>query len=340
MEDRAAAGGDGVDMHHRRPHPDAGDHGLETALVVAGVMGDIGRGAAHVETDQAAATGPKRGLHHPHHPAGRPRQHRIAAAEAGGGGQAAVRLHELQAGRGPGGAEPGRHPVDVAAQQRGQVGVDDGGVAAGHQLDQRTDPVADRDVGEAGRRRQRGGPLLVPGITVAVQQDDRHRGDALAPKAPEIPLQPRFVEGLDDGAVGGDPLPRLDHAGIQHLRQDDAAGEDLGPVLIADLQRVAEALGDHQQGRLAAAFEQGVGGDGGAHPHLGDALTGDGGGGIQPQQRPDAVDGGIRIPLRALGEEFAGGDRPVRAPGDDIGEGAAAIDPEPPLPFRRCLHAV
>ena len=49
--DRAAARRDGVDRHHRRAHAHAGDLGLEGALVLAGVVRDVGRGAAHVEAD-------------------------------------------------------------------------------------------------------------------------------------------------------------------------------------------------------------------------------------------------------------------------------------------------
>ncbi len=52
LQDRAAAGGDGVDVHHRRAHAHAGDQRFETALELAVVMGDVGGGAAHVEADQ------------------------------------------------------------------------------------------------------------------------------------------------------------------------------------------------------------------------------------------------------------------------------------------------
>src|SRR2546426_11915630 len=53
MQDRAAAGGDGVDAHHRRAHAHAGDAGLEFALELAGVMRYVGGRAAHVEADDA-----------------------------------------------------------------------------------------------------------------------------------------------------------------------------------------------------------------------------------------------------------------------------------------------
>ena len=53
MQDGASAGGHRMDAHHRGADPHSGDFGVEGALILAGRMGDIGRGAAHVETDDA-----------------------------------------------------------------------------------------------------------------------------------------------------------------------------------------------------------------------------------------------------------------------------------------------
>ena len=48
--------------HHRRAHAHAGDLGLERALVRAGVVRDVGRGAAHVEADDRARSRPARAV--------------------------------------------------------------------------------------------------------------------------------------------------------------------------------------------------------------------------------------------------------------------------------------
>ena len=50
---RAATRSHGVDAHHRRAHPHAGNLGLESALELAGKVAHVGRGAAHVEADHA-----------------------------------------------------------------------------------------------------------------------------------------------------------------------------------------------------------------------------------------------------------------------------------------------
>ena len=66
-------------------------------------------------------------------------------------GQPAVGLHEHQ----PHARQLGGDLVDIAAQDRRQIGVDHGRVAAADQLHQRADLVDDRDLGEADLARQR-----------------------------------------------------------------------------------------------------------------------------------------------------------------------------------------
>ncbi len=134
--DRAAAGRDGVDLQHRRAHPDARHRPLAGPLVGAGEMGDVGRGAAHVEADHPVEARFRRRLRHADDAAGRPGQDRILAAEGGSVGEAAVRLHEEEAHIA---AQAGDDLVDVAPQHRREIGVDHRGVAAPDQLDQRLD---------------------------------------------------------------------------------------------------------------------------------------------------------------------------------------------------------
>ena len=71
VQHRAAAGGDGVDAHHRRADAYAGDLGVEGTLIFAIVVGDVGRGAAHVETDGLVEAGEPRRLDHADDAAGR-----------------------------------------------------------------------------------------------------------------------------------------------------------------------------------------------------------------------------------------------------------------------------
>ena len=153
VQDRAAARRHRVDRHHRRAHAHAGHRGLEGALEAAGVERHVGRGAAHVEADDAVEPGHRRGARRADDAAGRTGQDRVLALKAGRVGQAAVRLHEVQ----PHAGEFGRHLIDVAAQDRREIGVHHGGVAARDQPQQRADLMAGGDLGEA-RPRARGRP--------------------------------------------------------------------------------------------------------------------------------------------------------------------------------------
>ena len=125
-EDRAAAGGHGVDRHHRRPQAHARDLGFEGPLVVAGVVRDVGRGAAHVEGDDAPESGELRDAHAADDAAGRPGQDGVLALEQLRVDQAAVRLHEHQ----PDVAERARELIDIAPEDGREIGVDHRGVAA------------------------------------------------------------------------------------------------------------------------------------------------------------------------------------------------------------------
>ena len=123
MQDRAAAGRDRVDQHHRRAHAHARDLGLEGALVFAVVMRHVGRGAAHVEADQMLEASLAAGLGHADHAAGGAGQDRVLALEQFGGGEPAGRHHEHQAD-----AVGGRRWLRFTLPWRGRVGREAAGV--------------------------------------------------------------------------------------------------------------------------------------------------------------------------------------------------------------------
>ncbi len=262
--DRAAAGGDRVDAHHRRGEPHAGDLGDEGPLVLARVMRHVGRRATHVEADDAVETGQSRHLDRADDAARGAGQDRVLALEAMRVRQAAVRLHELQAGRAWRGGRAGIVPArirrprrgnrpfrsrelaldlaHVPAQDRRQVRIDDRRVAARDELHQRTHFVRDRHLREAQFARERRQRQLVLREAIAVHQDDRDGGDPGIPRGGKLAPHRREVERAHDLAACADPLVGLDHALVQQCRQLDPADEELGPILVGDPQRIGEAL--------------------------------------------------------------------------------------------------
>ncbi len=148
----------------------------------------------------------------------------------------------------------------------------------------------------------------------------------------------RLVERPPDLAVRAHALVDLDDARVQRLGQHDLPREDARPVLVGDAERVAEPARDRQRRRLALALEQRVGGDGRPHLHRRDRRAG-----VErlsraaAEQAPDAFDRGVAILRRALRQQLVRHEPAVRAPRDDVGERAAAVDPELPaaLPSMR-----
>ena len=330
--DRAAARRDGVDLHHRRAQPHARDLGDERPLVLAGPVGDVGRRAAHVEADDAVEPGEPRDLDRADDAAGRPRQDRVLALEAVRVGQPAGALHELQPGTRAVARELALDLRDVAAQDRRQVGVDHGRVAARDELHQRRHHVRHRDLREADAARELGQRGLVLREAVAVHQHDRDGTDAGVERRLQVALGGGGVERTVHLAARADALVHLDHALVEEARQLDVAHEELRPVLVADAQRIAEAAGDRERRALALALEERVGGDGRAHLHGLDRVGGNGRAGRETEELADALHRGVPVTLRVLRQQLVRQQPAVRPARDDVGERAAAVDPELP-PF-------
>ena len=335
-EDRAATGRHRMDVHHRRAHPHPGDLGLEAALIGAGVMAHVRAGAAHVEADEPLVPGRLGRAYHADDPARRPRQDRVLALEQVRVGEPAVRLHEVEPmGRAPE-VERALHLGHVAAQDRREVGVDHGGVAAADKLGEARDLVTGRDLGEAGGAGEICGPDLVVGGDMGVQEGN---GDGLDPRGPggtQSGVERRLVQLCDHVSVGVEAFPGFDDPLVEQLRAPDLQGKQLGAGLSADPEKIAEAFCDHKQHPLALALQKRVGGDGGAHLDRADRPVGNRIAGGQRQAAPDPFDRRIAVLLRVLRQELGGLDPAIGGPRDHVGEGAAAVDPEFPLSGGHC----
>ncbi len=229
-------------------------------------------------------------------PPGRTGQDRVLAAEVPGLGQPTVGLHEHQPHAAPAGPATW---FDVAAQHRGQVGVDDGGVPARDQLHQRADLAGQRDLGEADPARPaRRSPARAPGTGGCAGTPPRPRGSRR-----RRPAAARSASRSRSGARSTVPSAAIRSStsttrSYSSLRQHDVPVEDAGAILVGDAQRVAEAAGDHQQRALSLALQQRVGRHGGAHPHRLDLRDRDG--------PPSAVPSSARIPATAASRYRAG----------------------------------
>jgi hypothetical protein len=195
--------------------------------------------------------------------------------------------------------------------------------------------VRGRHLGEACFPGQRGDALLVLSVPVAVQQDHGGAAEPVVVGGPQVTDQGVRVERGEDLAGRGDPFGDLDYPVVQHLGQHDLAVEDARPVLVGDAQGVGEAAGDDQDGGLALALEQGVGGDGGAQPDGSDAFGGKGVVRSEAEQLTDTGHGGVAVGPRVVGQQLVRDQAAVRALRDDIGEGAAPVDPELPACVQR-----
>ena len=75
-----------------------------------------------------------------------------------------------------------------------------------------------------------------------MHEHDGDGRDAVGARGSKRRHRRRMIERRLDAAIGAHPLRHLGDAGIEHRRLLDAAGEDLGPRLVADLERIAESV--------------------------------------------------------------------------------------------------
>jgi hypothetical protein len=135
--------------------------------------------------------------------------------------------------------------------------------------------VTGRDLIEPQFPKQRRDPSLVLRIAVSVHEQDGGGANAAASDRLRLGTDPREIGRPQDLAIGGHALVDFDHAIIEHRRQANVTGKNLGPILVADAKRIAEPLRHEEYGRFTFALEQRVGRDGGTDLHRFDSVGGD-----------------------------------------------------------------
>ena len=178
--------------------------------------------------------------------------------------------------------------------------------------------------------REARGLALMVGMRISMHEHDGDGVDAVGTASGERGTRGGKVERRLHAAVGADALRHLGNACIKHRRLLYSAREDLGPGLVADLERVAETFAHEQKNAVALALEERIGGDGGAHLDALDQLRRQGAPAWHPKQIADAGRRRIQIGLWILREQLVREQAAVRRPRHDVGEGAAAVDAELP----------
>ena len=315
-----------MDTHHRRAHTHPGDLGFEFAFEFAGVMRHVGRGAAHVETDHPIVPGQRGSARHADDAAGGTAENRVLSGECVGIGEPAAGLHEQQWHS----WHLGGHLLDIAAQDGRQVRVNHRGVATADKFHQRAGLMRGADLFKAKLAGDTHCSGLVRGVTVAMHKDDRHAAKTLRVLRAQLFAQQRLVERQHQLTVRTDALVRLDNGAVQQLGKHDAPVEQARAVLVRDAQRIAKTAGGDQQRRLALALKERVGRHRGTHldafhpvwRHLR----------VRPQaqQIADAGNRGVAVLLRVVAQQLVRDQATIGLAAHDVGEGAAAVDPELP----------
>ncbi|KAF0114949.1 MAG: hypothetical protein FD149_1703 [Rhodospirillaceae bacterium] len=200
----------------------------------------------------------------------------------------------------------------------------------GDEFDQGTDLMARRDLREPRLPRQGRHADLVGGKAIAMDEHDRNALHAFGMGTGQGGAHHGFLKGVKGFAAGGKAFGHLHHLLIEHRRQNDSAGEQVGPLLGTDAQRIGKPLRDQQQRPLSFAFEERVGGNRCSHPHRFHHARGQRVPRRYAQNPANTGEGRVGIMGRIVQQQFGGVNPPVGGAGHHIGERSAAIDPEMP----------
>ena len=347
--DAAAPGADFDHLQHRSADGQsaAADEAVGVSdLELAGPAGlaslddaDLGRRASHVEGDEVPVPRQPAQVRRRHGAAGRTgldEPHRVLD---GGGARdgASVGGHDHGIRCDPFGPEACRQIVQVATDDRSDVGVGDGGARAFELPDVGAHVAGerDRDVRSQALERRRDG-ALVRRVPECVQQTYRDRLDAVGCEAADEGCDFGLVQRRDHAAPRVDALGHLEdpRAANQGLGELDPDVVDVVPALAAHGQDVPKAAGHQQRGVDAAPLDEGVGRERGAvhdgiHVARRDAALGEDG----PQPAHDAS-----RDVAVVGQDLGNGQPAAIAIGEgEIRERAADVDSDSES---RCAGAI
>ena len=321
---RAAARPDRVDVddrHHQREPLQLGLRGDVRGAVDD--ERDVEARPAHVDADQVAPPEQASERDAAHRAPDGPREQRLEGqlARRLRGHDAAARLHHVQRDGEPARAQLGLEPLEVAAHDRGGVGVDHRRGRALVLAPLARDPVRQRDRRPVELRAQdRLRPQLVLRVHVREQEGDGDRAEALVAGAARGRADRVLVERLDLLARGVEPPADLDDVRPRHQRPRLAEVDvvEPRPVAAGDVEHVAGAARGEQQHALAAPLQERV------EPLRG-AVDGEGDVARRPDDLLEAGEhagGQVGRRRRRLARRV--GAR-VLVVGDDVGERAADV---------------
>ena len=194
------------------------------------------------------------------------------------------------------------HLIDITPQDRRQVGIDNGGVAARNDLHQGAGLIGCRDLGEAHVAGDGGDAALMFGIAIAVHEYDGAAPDAVIISALQTFTSLVFIELDQHLAPRPDALVDLKGLFVEHFWELDMAVEKPGPILVTDAEHVGETTRGNEEGPFTLALQQRVGSHCGAHLDGFDPARRNRRINAQIQQLADALNGRVLVAFRVIGQ--------------------------------------
>ena len=136
--------------------------------------------------------------------------------------------------------ELGGDLVDIAWQDRRELGIHHRRITPRHQPQERAHRVADRYLGEPRLARQHRQPALHVGEFSGMDKRDRASLDPVRPRGTQGVARHRLVQRLELPPIRGHLASHLRYPLVSHRRQRHLKIEQPGARLIADPQHIAK----------------------------------------------------------------------------------------------------
>ena len=179
-------------------------------------------------------------------------------------------LHELQ----PNMPRKLFYRVDICHEDRSQISIHHRCLSPPHNLDKRYHFMRNGNLPESRLSLQRRYSLFMCGIFPGVHEDDGNRGNSHPSDAHQISFHLFHIQAADHLSSRINPFLNFFHAAVKLFGFPNLQSENLRSRLIPDFEEIPKPLGDEECYGSSFSFQEGVGGNGGAHANSGYSLFG------------------------------------------------------------------
>ena len=254
----------GFNSERRRPKPRRADSMFELVIQLAVVTGDIRASAAHIEGDDAIKAGFPARRRRANNPAGRPAEKSVLRAKGVRRNKPTGACHKMKTAL----FQRARDSLQITFHHRRQISVAHRSLRSWKNLNHGRQLVRSRDMGKTGPPKAIPQSNLVDGVAPSMKEGNGCRVYSFGPEHPDFALQSGKLDRNEDVSLSVKPFLYFDNHIVERRRFANAKRKEIGPLLVANAQKVLESLSNKEGYPTAFSLQQSVCSLGGGQSHF------------------------------------------------------------------------